>query len=279
MVDEKGFFRPSDDRLLIDWATGMTDQAVLRAGLHGLLCITFLAGAELCDILGEAEMAASCRELAGKMRQCPAELSFSTAGNAFQVLAGQISPQETYRQVYQGKLPAGLSPFLGCFPLDVCAGAGHRQEALDLVRQYWGGMLQAGATTFWEHFDTDWLKKGGRIDEFVPAGEYDIHGENGEGCFTGYRHSLCHGWSSMPAEWLIRQVCGVTFLDARTVRFAPDLCGLQEASCVLNSAAGKIKVQLSGKDLHIEVPAGVDVVDCRGKQLMNTLPDFEGGML
>ena len=278
MVDKNGQFTPNQGIMLIDWATRLKDQDVLRAGPHGLLCITFLAGAELCDILGEAEMAASCRDLAGKMRRHPAKLSHSTAGNAFQTLAGQISPQETYKQVYQGKLPAGLSPFLGCFPLDVCAGAGHRQVALDLMRQYWGGMLQAGATTFWEHFDTDWLKKGGRIDEFVRPGEPDIHGDNGMECFVSYRHSLCHGWSSMPAEWLIRQVCGVTFLDARTVRFAPDLCGLQEASCVLHSAAGEIKVQLSGKEQHIEVPAGMEVVDCRGKQSMNTLPDFEGGI-
>ncbi|MBQ7393218.1 MAG: hypothetical protein IJV89_02550 [Lentisphaeria bacterium] len=279
MVDEKGFFRPADDRLLIDWATGMTDQAVLRAGLHGLLCTTFAAGADLCAVLGEPAMASRCRELAGKMRQCPAELSFSTAGNAFQVLAGQCPAGVVYEKAYRGKLPDGLSTFLGCFPLDVCAGAGHRQEALDLIRQYWGGMLQTGATTFWEHFDVAWLKKGGRIDEFIPAGEYDIHGENGEGCFTGYRNSLCHGWSSLPAEWLLRQVCGIAPLNARTVRFAPDLCGLQEASCVWQSALGPVRVHLAKDQQTIEVPEGMEVVDCRGQNVMNALPDFEGNPL
>ena len=279
MVDEKGFSPPADDRLLIDWATGMEDRAVLRAGLHGLLCTTFLAGADLCGVLGENAMADRWRALAGKMRQCPAELSYSTAGNAFQALAGQCPAEEVYEKAYRGKLPGGLSTFLGCFPLDVCAGAGHRAEALALLRRYWGGMLQTGATTFWEHFDIRWLEKGGRIDEFVPPGGRDIHGETGSGCFTSYRHSLCHGWSSMAAEWLIRQVCGVTLLNARTVRFAPDLCGLQEAACSLNTAFGPVRVQLSGKEQHIEVPAGMELVDCRWKQLMNALPDFEGGVL
>ena len=279
MVDEKGYFYPTTGRPLIDWTTGLEDMSILRPGLHGLLCVTFRAGAELCEALGEKEMADRCRELVRKMSSYPAEMTRSMAGNAFQALAEMCTPLEAYQKSYQGVLPDGLSTFLGCFPLDVCAGAGHRQEALDLIRQYWGGMLQTGATTFWEHFDVAWLKKGGRIDEFIPAGEYDIHGENGEGCFTGYRNSLCHGWSSLPAEWLLRQVCGIAPLNARTVRFAPDLCGLQEASCVWQSALGPVRVHLAKGQQTIEVPEGMEVVDCRGQNVMNALPDFEGNPL
>ena len=30
--------------------------------------------------------------------------------------------------------------------------------ALDGMRDYWGGMLSMGATTFWEDFDLNWMK-------------------------------------------------------------------------------------------------------------------------
>jgi hypothetical protein len=125
------------------------------------------------------------------------------------------------------------------------------------MRQYWGGMLSTGATTFWEHFDVDWLKDAGRIDEIVPKGKYDIHGENGEGCFTGYRNSFCHGWGSMPAEWLIRQICGLEFSDSKTVRFSPDLCGLEWAEAHVPTEYGMIDIFVSPEKTEIKLPEGI----------------------
>ena len=33
------------------------------------------------------------------------------------------------------------------------AASGHRQEALGWIREYWGGMVKEGATSFWEGYD------------------------------------------------------------------------------------------------------------------------------
>jgi hypothetical protein len=57
-------------------------------------------------------------------------------------------------------------------------------------------MLDKGATTFWEDFDLAWVEGSGRIDEFPKNGEKDIHGDCGDYCYVGFRHSLCHGWSA-----------------------------------------------------------------------------------
>lgn len=57
-------------------------------------------------------------------------------------------------------------------------------------------MLDMGATTFWEDFDMDWMENAARIDQIVPAGKKDIHGDYGAYCYRGFRHSLCHGWAS-----------------------------------------------------------------------------------
>lgn len=42
------------------------------------------------------------------------------------------------------------------------------QGALDIIRQYWGAMIDLGATTFWEDFNMAWLPDAAGIDELVP---------------------------------------------------------------------------------------------------------------
>ena len=54
-------------------------------------------------------------------------------------------------------------------------------------REYWGGMLSLGATTFWEDFDIAWLKDAAPIDRFPDEGEIDVHGTYGRYCYKGYR--------------------------------------------------------------------------------------------
>lgn len=94
------------------------------------------------------------------------------------------------------------------------AAAGNYEGALERIREYWGAMLDLGATTFWEDFDMAWLPAG-RIDEPVPAGMRDLHRECGAYCYKGFRHSLCHGWASGPTAWLTEYVLGCRGRGAR----------------------------------------------------------------
>lgn len=57
------------------------------------------------------------------------------------------------------------------------------------MRDYWGAMLDVGATSFWENFDIAWTNNCFRIDEMPVAGKTDIHGDYGEFCYPGFRHS------------------------------------------------------------------------------------------
>ena len=147
------------------------------------------------------------------------------------------------------------------------AKAGETDAALDFVRQYWGGMLDVGATTFWEDFDLDWMKGAGRIDELVPAGKKDIHGDYGAYCYVGFRHSLCHGWASGPTAWLSQTVLGVTPLEpgCAKVRIVPQLGSLEWAEGTYPTPRGPIKVRHERKadgtiSSKIEAPEGVTVV-------------------
>ena len=74
--------------------------------------------------------------------------------------------------------------------LEALASAGKYDDALQIISNYWGGMLDLGATSFWEDLNYSDLAKAGRIDELVPEGVYDIHKDSGAYCYEGLRHSF-----------------------------------------------------------------------------------------
>lgn len=106
---------------------------------------------------------------------------------------GGISDEE-YGMLIDGGAK-GFSTYMSYFILTAIASR-DKSLAVSLMKEYFGGMLDKGATTFWEDFDVDWIDGSGRIDRFPEKGEKDVHGDYGKFCYTGFRHSLCHAWAS-----------------------------------------------------------------------------------
>ena len=52
----------------------------------------------------------------------------------------------------------GFSTFWGYYVLWALAEAGETAVALNMIREYWGAMIDLGATTFWEDFDIKWAE-------------------------------------------------------------------------------------------------------------------------
>jgi hypothetical protein len=138
-----------------------------------------------------------------------------------------------------------ITTFQGLAVLRALTRAGDVDTALDFIRSYWGAMLDHGATTFWESFDLEWVKNAGRIDELTPEGKDDLHGDSGEHCYVGYRHSLCHGWSSGPTAWLSSTVLGVVPTEPgfAKVRIEPHLGNLEWAEGTYPTPKGVIRVR------------------------------------
>ena len=82
----------------------------------------------------------------------------------------------------------------------------NKAKAVEMLKEYYGAMLDKGATTFWEDFDIKWAENSCRIDEFPKTNEKEIHGDFGAYCYKGFRHSLCHGWSGGVIR-LIKEYC------------------------------------------------------------------------
>jgi len=151
--------------------------------------------------------------------------------------------------------------------LQAKAKAGDYDGAINAIRNYWGPMLQLGATTFWEDFNIDWLPGASRIDEIVPNNEKDIHGDYGAYCYKGYRLSMCHGWAAGPTAWLTQHVLGIEVLEpgCKKIKITPHLGDLSYAEGTFPTPYGIVKVkhvkQKDGKIISdIKAPKEIKIV-------------------
>jgi alpha-L-rhamnosidase len=137
-----------------------------------------------------------------------------------------------------------------------------------VIRAYWGGMLDLGATTFWEDFDLNWTQNAGRIDEFTPAGKIDVHASYGDYCYVGLRHSYCHGWASGPTAWLSQHVLGINIAEpgCRAVRIDPHLGDLEWVEGSYPTPLGVIRVRhektADGRiSSEVDLPKGIKLIE------------------
>ncbi|MBP7053607.1 MAG: alpha-L-rhamnosidase [Phycisphaerae bacterium] len=251
----------------LDWPSSGNDPAI-HAGLHSLLVMTLRAGAELCEVIGEPATGGKCVAAIEKLQKHVPDPAGSKQAAALIALAGLDDPSKLNREVMAVDGPRRMSTFYGYYVLQARALAGDYQGAMDCIRQYWGAMLDLGATTFWEDFDLDWTTNAGRIDELVPDGKKDIHGDFGNYCYKGFRHSLCHGWASGPTAWLSEHVLGVKVVEpgCRVVRIEPHLGDLNWVEGTFPTPMGVIKVRHDKNAdgtirSDIQAPAGVKIAE------------------
>ncbi len=246
----------------LDWSTA-NDDVARHAGLQGLFAWTLRCGANLCRLLGDDKLAAECSGAEARLRRAVPGCGGNKIAAAMQVLGEISDARKLNAEILQRNPAHGISTFYGYFVLLARAAAGDAAGAVELVRNYWGGMLDFGATTFWEDFDLDWTKNAYGVDSLPVPGKQDIHGDFGKHCYIGLRHSLCHGWAGGPTAFLSEHVLGVRPVEAgfRTVRIAPELPGLRRVDGAVPTPFGPIEVaaKRAGEKVRVRVklPEGV----------------------
>lgn len=91
---------------------------------------------------------------------------------------------------------------------------GFTSEALDLIRCYYGSMLEEGATTWWENFSA----------------------------INNYRNSLSHAWSSSPTWFLTTYLLGISSEDGLGWIIQPAFEGVHSASGILPLRSANLPV-------------------------------------
>lgn len=132
--------------------------------------------------------------------------------------------------------------------LEALGQGGNIEEALQIIRLYYGYMLDAGATTWWEGF-------------FAPS-RPDA--------------SYSHGWGSAPTWFLTTYVLGAQRLGPDIWRVRPSFIGVNSASGVLPLAAGDLEIQwerLSCGEIRVRIRA------VEGSHGQLVVPNFDPDLL
>ena len=253
------------DGRFIDWPTSENPDAI-HAGLQALSVRAMEAGADMAGWLGDGKLKDECSAAASKLREYKPSMTSSKQAAALLYLE-DMADADKVRDVILAGGANGFSSFMGYYMLEALAKSGDYDEAMKMISDYWGAMLDLGATTFWEDFDYSKAAGAGRIDEVVPEGRYDIHADGGAYCYVGLRHSFCHGWASGPTVWLSSHVLGVEPAEPgfRKVRINPHLGSLEWAEGSYPTPYGPITVSHrkaadGSVKSQIHLPKGVKLV-------------------
>ncbi len=191
------FVVPADVWVFIDWNDKLDRAAAMHAiYIYGLKRVVELAKAlSMSDETTAYAARISTMEKAAMTRfydkssglfVSGAGKQVSLASQAWMTIAGvgtrSVQAAALRNALKHGDVVRPNTPYLNHYVVEALFLAGCNAEAVALMRSYWGGMLKAGADTFWEAYSPD-------NPRVAPYGDFHIN-------------SFCHAWSCTPSYLL-----------------------------------------------------------------------------
>lgn len=194
-ISSDGEFAPPEGVwVFLDWQ----DELDRTTGAHALIVFALKAINRLASLLGYPEIhndiisSASHKILStldtakGVFISGP-EKQISWASQAWVALA-EIAPAEIAKvaltKAYNDPTAVrAMTPYLFHYVAEAFARVGAKEEAMALLKGYWGSMVENGADAFWEAYDPNDSK-------FSPYGDH-------------LNNSYCHAWSCT-SSYLLR---------------------------------------------------------------------------
>ncbi|MCX7715288.1 MAG: alpha-rhamnosidase [Clostridia bacterium] len=128
------------------------------------------------------------------------------------------------------------TPYFKFYELDAMCSIGQIEYAINEVEDYWGGMIKAGATSFWEWFDPN-----------VPWQDtLAMYGDE-------YGKSLCHAWGAGPIYLIGRYLLGVrpTSAGYKTFEVKPELGRFDFVEAKVPIKDGIVSIKKNGRVLEV----------------------------
>ena len=183
--------------LFFDWREGLD----VNAPIQGAVIFAIEQTCELAEMLGRQDEVKGWSAIASKMKKAAKARYFdkssgvfvsgpdrqvSVLGQTWMIKAGVLNAKEAQKAIRtvlsrEDTVMPG-TPYGTHYLVDAMLLCGMYQEAKDYLIEYWGGMVEKGADTFWEAYDP-------RNDFISP---YNFHPLN----------SYCHAWSCTPVYFI-----------------------------------------------------------------------------
>ncbi|UHG94301.1 MGH1-like glycoside hydrolase domain-containing protein [Spirosoma oryzicola] len=251
------------DWVFLDWAP-MTKEGELSA--EQLLFARSLETMALCaSLMNDTEKAASYGQLATDLKTKildtfwdPNQQAFihsrkdgqvnrqvTRYANMFATMFGYLDSTKvnavTKNVLMNDKVQKITTPYMRFYELAALAEIGQQAYVTKEIKDYWGGMLQEGATTFWEAYDPK--EKG--------AARYAMYGRP-------FGKSLCHAWGASPLYLLGKYYLGVKPVQPGYANYViePNLGGLQWIEGKVPTPQGDIAVSVNTRQIKVNTVGG-----------------------
>lgn len=235
---------PKEFCFFVDWSSE-GEESLKRFGFYSVMYKCFECAQKIAYVFNDLSLADLCERGRAAVRALNLEAPNQKQMAGISVYSGLKDARKINDEILSQNSLDGLSTFMGYYVLLARGEADDVSGALDVIRGFWGAMLDLGATTFWEDFDIEWVKNAARIDELTPQGMTDVHGDNGKHCYLGFRHSLCHGWAGGPTAFLSQYVLGVNVAapGCKKLVIKPNLCELEWVRGSFPTPYGTVKIE------------------------------------
>lgn len=238
------------NEFFFDWPTnGFPDREI---GWRYLILYAMKCAKKLyAQFVGDTKKADDIIESLNKYDYKPSEFKQVTA---LGVLAGKISADSAKENLMKGGAN-GMTSFMSFAIIEALRMVGEGEFALSVIKEYFGSMMNLGATTFWEDFDMEWLKDNPTDLEAMPDNaRKNIHADYGKFCYLGLRHSLCHGWSCGFVDFLYKYILGIVPVKEgyAEITVDPHMCGMSFVEGKIPTKYGVITVKHKVVDGKIE---------------------------
>lgn len=268
-LDENGFLvGRENDWIYIDWAdmdkTGAlcAEQMLFAACWQTMAKVSAALGEENPEYIAKYEkLVAQIRKFYWDQEKGAFIDSFESGkrnvtrhANIFAILFHIATADEQEKilenVIRNDEIPAITTPYFNFFELDMLCQTGNLEFVLNKIRNYWGGMLDRGAVTFWEEFDPE-----APVEE-----QYDMYGDR-------FGKSLCHAWAASPIYFLAKYFMGLKFtsVGGKTFEVEPHIEFFDSFDCTLPVADGQVHLVWDGKELKVETSTDGGVLKCAGK--------------
>lgn len=191
------------------------DRRGVVTGLNALYCRALLCAAWIFDYVNDPDAAAQVKQRAAQVARTMRELTWDEERGLFAdcyvdgersnsytmqtnilALYGALADGSHYQTIFDNvflsespfiKLPTSnkMNPFFNYFVLETAFSLNRREWAADYIKWYWGDMLKAGASTWWEFFNP--------LLNMTPT----------------LNSSLCHGYGVSPNIYIYSDIVGV----------------------------------------------------------------------
>lgn len=270
------------DWVYVDWAPMSKEgelsfqQLLLARSLENMTEFARIAG----DEEGLARYAAQAKELKGRLlslfwdekagalahHRVDGELRSDVTryANMFAIFFDYLD--EDKKQIVKEKVllnddvQAITTPYMRFYELEALCALGEQSYVLQEIRDYWGGMLDLGATSFWEKYDPE--DEG---DE-----HYAMYGRP-------FGKSLCHAWGASPIYLLGRYYVGVepTSPGYETYSIQPRLGDLEWFEGEVPTPWGAVQLACDRKEMTVFSDGGLGKLRFRS----STKPAVKGAKI